>query len=153
MKETKKLEDIKHKNNYQKIINLPAPISKVHPQMSKAKRAAQFIPFMALSGFAEAINETTRIVNQKIELGEDELELINKKILYLIKKLDENPNIQVTYFQKDCKKDGGVYKQIEGRIKKINLVEKYILFADLTIIKFENIYKIDGSIFDIFEFD
>ena len=47
-------------DNYDDIINLPHPVSKKHTQMSMMQRAAQFAPFAALSGHAEAIAETEK---------------------------------------------------------------------------------------------
>ena len=47
--------------NYDDIINLPHPVSKNHPQMPMASRAAQFAPFAALTGYGEAISETVRM--------------------------------------------------------------------------------------------
>ena len=47
-------------DNYDDIINLPHPVSKNHPQMPMANRAAQFAPFAALTGYGEAISETVR---------------------------------------------------------------------------------------------
>lgn len=47
-------------DNYDDIINLPHPVSKNHPQMPMANRAAQFAPFAALTGYGEAINETVK---------------------------------------------------------------------------------------------
>ena len=47
-------------DNYDDIINLPHPVSKNHPQMPMASRAAQFAPFAALTGYGEAISETVR---------------------------------------------------------------------------------------------
>ena len=43
-------------DNYEDIINLPHPVSKKHPQMPMANRAAQFAPFAALTGYGEAIS-------------------------------------------------------------------------------------------------
>ena len=54
-------------DNYQDIINLPHHISKKHPQMSISDRAAQFAPFAALTGYQDAIIETGRLVDKKIE--------------------------------------------------------------------------------------
>ena len=45
-------------DNYDDIINLPHPVSKNHPQMPMASRAAQFAPFAALTGYSEAISKT-----------------------------------------------------------------------------------------------
>ncbi|MBO5563532.1 MAG: hypothetical protein J5939_07450 [Bacteroidales bacterium] len=46
--------------NYDDIIGLPHPTSKVHPRMPMADRAAQFSPFAALTGFEAVIEETAR---------------------------------------------------------------------------------------------
>ena len=42
-------------NKYADIINLPHHVSRNHPQMSMADRAAQFSPFAALTGHDAAI--------------------------------------------------------------------------------------------------
>ena len=47
-------------HRYDDIINLPHPISRIHPPMSIEARAAQFMPFAALTGHVEAIRETAR---------------------------------------------------------------------------------------------
>ena len=54
-------------NSYDDIINLPHPVSKNHPQMPLRDRAAQFAPFAALTGHAEAIRETARRHMEKWE--------------------------------------------------------------------------------------
>lgn len=45
---------------YDDIINLPHPEPKNHVRMPIRKRAAQFAPFAALSGYKEAIEEAQR---------------------------------------------------------------------------------------------
>lgn len=47
-------------HKYDDIIHLPHPISRTHPPMPMETRAAQFMPFAALTGHAEAIQETAR---------------------------------------------------------------------------------------------
>ena len=41
------------------------PVSKTHPPLSAAQRAAQFSPFAALTGYEEAIRETAEEVSRK----------------------------------------------------------------------------------------
>lgn len=45
---------------YEDIVNLPHHVSTKHPQMSQEKRAAQFAPFAALTGYEDVIDETAR---------------------------------------------------------------------------------------------
>ena len=52
---------------YGDILNLPHHASETHPPMPIADRAAQFAPFAALTGYKEAIEETERLAEKKIE--------------------------------------------------------------------------------------
>lgn len=54
-------------HRYDDIIHLPHHVSKTHPQMPLADRAAQFAPFAALTGHADAIRETERLVEERVE--------------------------------------------------------------------------------------
>lgn len=45
-------------SKYGDIINLPHHVSSKHPQMAREKRAAQFAPFAALTGYEEVIKQT-----------------------------------------------------------------------------------------------
>lgn len=45
---------------YADIIHLPHHVSKHHPQMSMWNHAAQFAPFAALTGYEDAIRDTTQ---------------------------------------------------------------------------------------------
>ena len=53
---------------YACIINLPRHESETRPRMSRLDRAAQFAPYSALSGYEEAVEETARLTDSKIEL-------------------------------------------------------------------------------------
>ena len=52
---------------YEDIRNLPHHVSETHPPMPTADRASQFAPFAALTGYKEAIEETERLAEKKIE--------------------------------------------------------------------------------------
>ena len=52
---------------YGDILGLPHHVSETHPPMPTADRAAQFAPFAALTGYKEAIEETERLAEEKIE--------------------------------------------------------------------------------------
>ena len=53
MKKASKSEEL-----YKDMIHLPHHVSPRRPRMSPAARAAQFLPFAALTGFDAAIKET-----------------------------------------------------------------------------------------------
>ena len=109
-----------------------------HPRMSIYNRSAQFAPFAALNGFSEEVNETARITDYKIELDEDEKENINDKLV----NLDMNKEINITYFLKDSRKAGGKYINKIGNIKRIDNINKKIIFTDKTIVPIDNILSI-----------
>ena len=54
-------------NPYEDMLDLPHPVSRKHPQMPMAERAAQFSPFAALTGYEEIIEETAREVNASFD--------------------------------------------------------------------------------------
>ncbi len=60
-------EEKKDGRSYEDIIHLPHPTSSVHPRMPVGDRAAQFAPFAALAGFEEAIQETARRREERME--------------------------------------------------------------------------------------
>lgn len=57
-------------DQYEDIINLPHHVSDRHPRMSMEDRAAQFAPFAALTGHADAIRDTARSVAESYEKEE-----------------------------------------------------------------------------------
>ena len=129
-------------NKYDDIINLPRPESK-YPRMPRANRAAQFSPFAALTGYDDAVRETARLTDEKIELDEYEKEELDRKIQWIGSHLDEHIPVSITYFQPDDKKVGGAYEEIVDTIRKINVYEHEILLAKGTKIPIMNILLMD----------
>ena len=110
-------------NNYNDIINLSRPVSK-RPKMSLEQRSAQFAPFAALTGYDGQVKETARLTNRKIEIDEEQkLELIQSKI-------KEQPQIEITYFVPDERKEGGKYETIKNSIKKIDEYKNRLIMID-----------------------
>lgn len=52
-------------HQYDDIIDLPHHVSTVHPHMPLHDRAAQFLPFAALTGYEDAIRETERLTEEQ----------------------------------------------------------------------------------------
>jgi len=131
---------------YADIINMPHHVSKKHKQMSLYERSAQFAPFAALTGHEAAINETGRLTEEKIELDEEEKELLDRKLNIIIEKIENKPTIKFTYFIPDLKKKGGKYTSIIGIIKKVDLYNKKIILEDKKEILLENIIDVESDI-------
>ena len=134
-------------DNYDDIIYLPRHVSKRHPQMSLYNRAAQFAPFAALTGYGEAIAETARQTAPKIEIMEDDRQLMDRKLLLLTNHLEEEPTITITYFQPDRRKSGGQYLTITGVVKAIRTNERIIIMKDRTKISIDTIVGLEGEVF------
>lgn len=124
---------------YDDIINLSHHVSSRHPQMPMMNRAAQFSPFAALTGYDDAVRETARLTDEKIELDEYEKEELDRKIQWIGSHLDERIPVSITFFQPDDKKAGGAYEEIVDTVRKINIYEHEILLSGGTRIPMEDI--------------
>ena len=58
------------RQDYEDIVNLPNPVSKTHPRMPQAARAAQFAPFAALVGYGEALKQVAQTKARQVEEAE-----------------------------------------------------------------------------------
>lgn len=134
-------------NNYADIINLKRPQSN-HNHLSIESRASQFSPFAALTGYDNEVKETSRITDKRIDIDDGLREMLNAKLNYLNDHIKENPNISITYFVKDPKKEGGKYLTKQGIIKRIDTVNEIIKFNDNMTISMNDIINITGDIFN-----
>lgn len=132
---------------YDDIINLPHHVSATRPRMTLIDRAAQFAPFAALTGYESAVKEAARLTDKRIELDEYEKEALSEKLQLILEQLDECPEITVTYFQPDDKKDGGAYVALTGCVKKIDEFERVVVMTNGTKVSIEKILQIDSEIF------
>ena len=135
-------------DRYDDIINLPRFVSRNRNHMSNHDRAAQFAPFAALSGFGESISEAARLVDEKIELGEEELQILNNKFEILENYIKDKPDITITYFVQDENKKGGIYYTENIRVRKIDLIERILISVDKRKYSFDDIYDIAGELFN-----
>lgn len=132
---------------YDDIIHLPHHVSKKHPPMPIANRAAQFSPFAALTGYEAALEETRRITEPRKELGESAVALLNAKIRLITEMLGEKPEVAITYFLQDETKDGGAYITATGAVKKIDEYEKRIVMETGDAIPIADILDIRSELF------
>lgn len=128
--------------SYEDMIGLEHHQSKTHPHMSIHDRAAQFAPFSALTGHGAAIAETARLTEHEIELDEYVMEEIDENLRWLVQNLESKPQVTITYFVPDEKKEGGAFVQKTGCVKKLDSYRKTILLTDDTCIDIEKIREI-----------
>ena len=115
---------------YRDMIDLPYPGESKHTRMPVRDRAAQFAPFAALTGFGAVLKETERITEKRIELDEYEKEKLNENLRLLLEKQESRPEITVTFFVPDEKKDGGAYRTISGHIKRVDEESHCLILED-----------------------
>lgn len=131
---------------YDDIIHLPHHVSNVHPPMAISVRAAQFLPFAALSGFEGAIRETGRLTEQRVELEEDARALLDEKLMEIQADLARHPKgaqqVKITFFVPDERKEGGTYITVTGGLKRVDTDAGTLVMQDGRRIAAEDILDI-----------
>lgn len=132
---------------YDDIIDLPHPVSATHPQMPRENRAAQFSPFAALTGYEGAIHETARLTDARKEFDESALAAVDMKLQILADAVATHPEVAVTHYIQDEKKEGGAYITSTGALKKVDAYERAIVLMDGRSIAMEDVLEIECALF------
>ena len=132
---------------YDDIIHLPHPTSKKYPRMSVRDRAAIFSPFSALSGHGAAIAETARLTDQRMELNEDAKVELDRRQAVLLEHIGEQPEVTVTWFRPDDRKEGGIYVTTVGLAKKIDEFKRILSMVSGQKIVLDDIVQIESQLF------
>ena len=138
-------------DKYKDIINLPHKQSSKRPHMSLLDRAAQFAPFAALVGYDDAIKETGRLTDERIEMSEEKLAVLNARYQILVDHLGEEQEVTITYFVPDIYKTGGSYVTTTGVVKKLGTYERLVTMVDGTRILMDDVLTLEGDIFSAAE--
>lgn len=128
---------------YDDILHLPHHVSGVRPQQPMEKRAAQFSPFAALTGYDDAVEETARFTETKAELEEDAKAAVNAVLISLSKNTKTHPSVRIEYFAPDSRKSGGSYIQTEAVLKKIDIYNRVLYLESGTAVPFDDISLIE----------
>ena len=135
-------------HRYDDIINLPHPTSVKHSRMTVENRAAQFSPFAALTGYEAIVEETARLTEERAELDEQRKAVLDGKLQRLRERLGDEPKVSIVYFRPDLLKFGGEYVSHSGRLRRIDPIERSILFADGLRVAIDDIAEIENSDFE-----
>lgn len=133
-------------DKYGDIINLPHHVSVNRAHISMQDRAAQFSPFAALTGYEAVLKEASRLTSEKIELDENALELLDKRLSLILDKCHEHPTVTLTYFKPDERKDGGEYMKVTGILKKSDMYKQELILSDGTTVPISEIAAIESDI-------
>lgn len=136
------------KFEYDDILNMSYPNPEIEKDFpDEILRAAQFAPFAALTGHDEAIEETARLTDSKIELDEYQKAELNDKIQF-INNSDTDEEVSITYFVPDKRKSGGAYITKRGIVVKVREYEKDVVMDDGIEIPIDDIFAIEGNQFN-----
>lgn len=136
---------------YADIIDLPHHELTTRQRMPVINRAASFSPFAALTGYDEHIREAGRLTDERTDLDEDTKQKLNERLRIALDMADVQPQIKITYFLPDERKSGGSYVEYTGVLMRVDEYEKKIILADKTQIPIDDIYEIEGEIFNCLE--
>ena len=93
-----------------------------------AERAKIFMPFDALKGYKEAILEKQKVVVNKKELSEDDLDSLSRKI----NQLKVGMMVKVIFYEENdyiCVE--GILSKLKIEQRELHVVKKVICFDDL----------------------
>ncbi|MCR5565722.1 MAG: hypothetical protein K6F61_02635 [Clostridiales bacterium] len=145
------------RNVYADIIDLPHwEPGKKHPRMSLHDRAAQFVPFAALVGYDEMVDEEARLTDRQIEPGEEQLNLLNQQLNVINDAITggNRPEVAITFFIPDEHKAGGRYATITAKVKRIDTTARQVFLVtrdqpDIPeTILFDRIISLQGGLVD-----
>ena len=93
------------------------------PKMTLLQRAKQFMPFAALKGFQELLEETARYKENRKELSEEQLEVLDAQCKGLV----IGNVVSVVYH------NGRVYDTVQGRLQQIDTVYRMMTVGDVLV--------------------
>lgn len=96
-----------------------------------------------LLGYGDEVKETARLTTERKEINEEMQNLLDEKLKTLKKRLETKPEVTISYFIKDEKKEGGKYVTVKGILKKIDEYRAMLILQDGTEIKTTEITFLD----------
>ena len=129
-------------NSHEDLLNLPYEGVRTRPHMPPEKRAAQFLPFSALTGLDALMEEEARLTEDRPELGEDALLALDRQLALLRQRLPEQPEVTIVRFVPDEKKDGGQYETLTGRVRRLDEPNRALLLTDSVKIDLDTVVEL-----------
>lgn len=132
---------------YHDIVNMEYPNHEIEKDFpDKVLRAAQFAPFAALTGYDEAVEESARFTDQRIDLEPDAQEELNRILNDIKAHPEDEKRCRLTYFVSDEKKQGGRYVTVTDKITKIMEYEKVVVTEHHGAIPITDIVMIERNL-------
>jgi hypothetical protein len=106
---------------YEDIVHLSEP-ELIRPRMTLQQRAAQFMPFAALTGYDEAIAASSRREETRRELSEDEKQLLDEALVRLQKISRTHPSLKAVYYDETAHR----YRTVQGELTGCRPAERWL---------------------------
>ena len=90
-----------------------------------------------------AIQETARLTGHRVELTESEKFRLNETIQQIGERISCQPEVNITWFVPDLRKEGGEYVTQVCRVKKIDPYGRGLILRDGQLISFEDIIALE----------
>ena len=68
---------------------------------------------------------------------------MDEKLHALLEIIRDQPQVTITFFEPDAKKAGGAYLSVTGRIRRVDEINRQIIFTDRTVIDMDSVCEID----------
>lgn len=129
--------------DYEEMINMKWPQPTVRPRMSLEQRAKIFLPFSALRGYEESLENERRVTVSRSKISDDKKERINKTLSLISDNLENKilTKISAVCFIQDENSDEGIYDEIEGAVNKLRQEESKIIINGQEIL-FDDIFEL-----------
>lgn len=129
---------------YEDMLSMAYPNYEIEKDFpDRVLRAAQFAPFAALSGYDDAVEETARVTEQRVELDVDTVEELNRVLNEVKEHQGEEVPYTITYFVPDEKKEGGTYVTVTDRILAIKEYERLLICEKQGAVSIPDIIKLE----------
>ena len=129
---------------YEDMLSMAYPNYEIEKDFpDRVLRAAQFAPFAALSGYDDAVEETARVTEQRVELDVDTVEELNRVLNEVKEHQGEEVPYIITYFVPDEKKEGGAYVTVTDRILEIKEYERLLICEKQGAVSIPDIIKLE----------
>ena len=137
-------------SRYDDMLDLPRPAMSRAKPLTGLERAAQFSPFAALSGYEAAIREAARLTEPAVELAEDAAAALDEKLRLLVERLPQRPQVTVTWFEPDARKEGGALRVFTGRLRRVDETAGLLIFEDGQRLPLAAVRALESEVFPEF---
>ncbi|KFI61947.1 hypothetical protein [Bifidobacterium cuniculi] len=115
-------------SGYDDIIDVTWDGPRRHRHMAVGQRAAQFMPFAALSGYDDLLEQVARRPEERVELDEDAREQLDRQLCGLRQMAERHPRVSVIHFRDDARQGGG-YVQTDGEVARVDVAGRCLVLV------------------------